>query len=90
MTDDHDSGRGLVVVFHWSGFASGQAVAGQDGAPYYGHVGPVPYQYPPNGSPGGQLKVWVTATDNFGTGKTSTLASAQTVAVLRCFAGVIF
>ena len=86
VTDDHDSGRGIVVVFHWSGFASGQALANQDGAPYYGRVGPVPYLYPPKGSPGGVLKVWVTATDNFGKGKTSTLASSQLIDVLRCFA----
>ncbi|WP_422771594.1 cyclic nucleotide-binding protein [Plantactinospora sp. WMMC1484] len=63
VSDDRDSGGGLTVTVHWSGFATGSARMSPDGA-YHGTVGPVPY--PGQGNRGGTLDVWVTAVDSDG------------------------
>ena len=78
VSDDRDFGSALSVRVHWSGFATGSAPMGWDGH-YYGTVGPVAYQGVPNA--GGQLKIWVTATDS---GKNTTTLDGTPVSVLRC------
>ncbi len=83
VTDDIDPAQSLIVIVHWSGFASGSGRMNWDGN-FYGTLGPIPYTAD---NKGGSLAITVTATDL--KRHTSTIRGT-TVTVLPCVVPIIF
>jgi hypothetical protein len=77
VTDD-TPGASLRVVLHWSGFDNDSAGMSQSGTTWSGAVGPVAFSGQAN--QGGDLSVWVTASD----GTSTTTLPGPSVNVAPC------